>query len=63
MWALLDRDNETVIACCPPIITYDKLLAIADGRKVILMTVENSPAYVDGKYINGKFYPKLESEK
>jgi hypothetical protein len=58
MWALLDRDNTTVVACFPPTLTYDKMLLMADGRQVILMTVENSPAFVGGKYINGKFHKK-----
>jgi hypothetical protein len=60
MWALLDRDNETVIGCIPPTVTFDKALSIANGRTMIPMTVENSPAYMNGKYINGKFHEKKE---
>ena len=63
MWALLDRDNETVLCCYPPTLPYDKIIAMADGRELILMTVENSPAYVGGKYLNGKFYPKDEEKE
>jgi hypothetical protein len=29
-----------------------------EGSKFILMTFDNSPAYVGGKYINGKFYER-----
>jgi hypothetical protein len=63
MWALLDRDNETVLACIPPSVTFDKMLSTADGRTTILMTFENSPAYVGGKYINGKFYEMTQGDK
>lgn len=60
MWALLDRDNETVVACYPPTLEHNKMLAMADGRQLVLMTAENSPAYIGGKYLDGKFYPKME---
>jgi hypothetical protein len=57
---MLDRDNETVIAVFPPTIDFNKMIMEADGRTLIEMNVENSPAYLNGKYINGKFYPPLE---
>ena len=57
---MLDRDNETVIAVFPPTIDFNKMIMEAKGRTLIEMTVENSPAYLNGKYINGKFYPPLE---
>lgn len=60
MWAMLDTDNETVIACFPPTIPIDKVLEEAAGRQVIQMTIENSPAYIKGKYKNGVFYPPEE---
>lgn len=53
---MLDRDNETVVAVYPPDMPVDKMLMEADGRTLILMTVENSPGYLDGKYIDGKFH-------
>jgi hypothetical protein len=66
MWAMLDRDNETVIACFPPTSPIDEMLKEADGRELILMTPENSPAYCNGKYKDGVFYPpeiNLERDK
>jgi hypothetical protein len=60
MWAMLDKDNETVIACFPPDVPVNEMLKEADGRDLILMTLENSPAYVKGKYKDGKFYPPKE---
>lgn len=60
MYALLDTDNTTVIACFPPDLSDDKMLIEANGRILIKMTLENSPAYIKGSYVNGKFYPPKE---
>lgn len=62
MWALLDYDNETVFACIPPDVNIESEEVKKDinGRTVIAMTLENSPAYIKGKYIDGKFYPPTE---
>ena len=60
MYALLDYDNQTVIEVIPPDVTFDEAIKKASGRKLITMTVENSPAYMYGRYIDGKFYPPKE---
>lgn len=60
MWALLDRDNKTVVAYFPPDVSYEKASQEADGREIIKMTLDNSPAYINGIYENGKFYPPKE---
>jgi hypothetical protein len=57
---MLDRDNQTVLAVYPPTADINKILMEANGRTIIKMTVENSPAYLKGKYIEGKFYPPAE---
>ena len=57
---MLDYDGETVIACFPPDISQNKMLLEANGRTLIPMTFENSPAYIPGKYKNGKFYKNEE---
>ncbi len=57
MWAVLAEDNKTVIACITPDHTVEDALKMVDGKKIIHMTLENSPAYVNGEYIDGKFYP------
>jgi hypothetical protein len=62
MFALLDTDNTTVIACFTPDIPYEKIIEEANGRVLIEMTVENSPAYIQGTYVNGKFYPPKGNE-
>ena len=54
---MLDRDGETVLAVFPPSINVNKMIMEADGRILIEMTPENSPAYLKGKYKDGKFYP------
>ena len=57
MYALLDTDNTTVIACIPPDISDDDAIKEANGRILIKMTLENSPAGINWTYKNGKFYP------
>ena len=59
MWAVLNQDN-IVIDGVPPNRTYEEALEHADGRTLIKMTLENSPAYLKGKYIDGKFFPPEE---
>jgi hypothetical protein len=56
MWALLDYDNKTVIGMYAPNCSEDIRLEDAKGRTQILMTLENSPAHINGIYLKGKFY-------
>ena len=58
MWAMLDIDNETVIAAFPPDASEEKMLKEANGRTLVKMTLENSPAWIGAKYVNGKFVEK-----
>ena len=60
MYALLDTDNKTVIDCFTHDVSKNKMLEEANGRTLIEMTIENSPAYINGTYVNGKFYPPKE---
>lgn len=57
MWAMLDYDSNKVIAVYTPDIPYDAALKEANGRTLIKMTIENSPGYINGTYVDGKFYP------
>jgi hypothetical protein len=58
MWAILDRDNKTVIGVFTPDIPEETRLKEADGRILIEMTLENSPASIGDQYINKKFIRK-----
>ena len=64
MWALLDTDDKTVIACIPPDVSYEDAKKEANGRTLIEMTINNSPAYINGIYKDGIFYlpPNMEKE-
>jgi hypothetical protein len=56
MWACLDNYNKVTMVIhpdCPP----DTLNNYAQTYTLIEMTVENSPAWVNGYYKDGKFYP------
>jgi hypothetical protein len=55
MWAMLDIDNETVIAVFPPDVPKEGMLKEANNRTLVKMTLENSPGWIGAKYINGKF--------
>lgn len=59
MWAILDYDNTTVIGCMPPDVDIEssEVKKEINNKTLIRMTADNSPAYVNGKYIDGKFYP------
>jgi hypothetical protein len=57
MWALLDYDNKTVAYAITPDAPLNELEIFANGRTLIPMTPENSPAWVNGTYEDGKFYP------
>jgi hypothetical protein len=61
MYALLDTDNKTVIAVFTPDVPYEKILEEANGRTLIALTPENSPAYINGTYENGKFYTQSKN--
>ena len=63
MWAVVDYDNKTVVGFYDPTIPEDVRNKDAEGRTQILMTLENSPAYFPGIYLNGKFYPPIEERK
>ena len=63
MWAVLDYDNKTVVGVYPPDCPEEVRNADAQGRKQILMTLENSPAWVTGTYVEGKFYPPSKEGK
>jgi len=62
MFALLDIDKKTVIGYFAPNVPYEKIVEEAGGKTLIPMTVENSPAYLNGTYIDGKFYPPKGNE-
>ena len=64
MWAVIDKeDKETVIMALPPTASVNELEKVTqDGYILVQMTLDNSPAYMNGKYKNGKFYPKEEME-
>ena len=60
MWAILDKDDKTVVDGIPPTYTEEQALDIARGRKLIKLTLENSPAYLQGEWDGVKFHPPLE---
>jgi hypothetical protein len=62
MWALLDYDNITVVGCFTPDVdmTLDDVKKEINGRTVIEMTIENSPARIGDVYKDGKFYSTKE---
>lgn len=62
MWAVLDNDNETVYGVIPPTFLEEEAIKMANGKIIIKMTIDNSPAWIGGKYINGKFYEPVKEK-
>ena len=62
MYAILDTDNKTVWGVTNPDTPYEKSLEDANGKTLIKMTVENSPAGIGWSYVDGKFYPPKEKK-
>jgi hypothetical protein len=64
MWAVLDYNNEKVIGVIPPDqnIMHPEAKKEINGRTIILMTLENSPAGIGWTYEDGKFYPPKGNE-
>ena len=58
MWAILDKDNETVIGVFPPDTPEEIRLKEYDEKMLIKMNLEDSPAWIGAKYVNGKFVEK-----
>ncbi len=63
MWAVLDKDNKTVIGALPPDTTEEQYNEVAKMHTLIPVTIENSPGYIPGYYENGKFYKGRYEEK
>jgi hypothetical protein len=57
MWSVLADDNKTVDYMLSPDTPIELVEETSKTKTVILMTVENSPAWLEGTYENGKFYP------
>lgn len=62
MWALVEKNTNMVIACIHDKkfgnegYTYEEALEVAKDNILVEMTLENTPAYINGKYDGVKFY-------
>lgn len=61
MWAVIEKETNTVLACIVGI-PYEEAAEKSQGNELVEMTLENTPAYLMGKYINGKFYQPEEKQ-
>jgi hypothetical protein len=61
MWAIIE--NNVVIGCIPPDIDINKteVQNELNGRFLVKMTLENSPAGINWTYKNDKFSPPDEN--
>ena len=62
MWAIIDKKSKQVIGYLEPIATQEAIDQTLETHDLILMTEKNSPAYVLGYYIDGKFTRPNEGE-
>jgi hypothetical protein len=56
MWALIDNSTDIVLGCLVGI-PYEQaaLEASKTDAYLVEMTIENTPAYIGNKYVDGKF--------
>ena len=62
MWSVLEDDNKTVDYMLSPDTPFELVEETSKTKTVILMTAENSPAWIKGTYENGKFYPPKDKD-
>jgi hypothetical protein len=55
MWAVIENGYVVNYIVGIP---YEEALIKAEKSQLVEMTLENSPAYIGGKYLDGKFFPK-----
>jgi hypothetical protein len=60
MWALIDKETKIVIGALMPDAPLEEIEKAKTKWDLVAMTLENSPATIDYKYIDGKFYPPKE---
>jgi len=53
MWAVID--NEIVIDCIVGV-SYEEALQQSNGKQLVEMTIENSPAHLGARWDGKKFY-------
>jgi len=55
MWATVDKQTQQVVGMVQPTATQEEINEAYKLFDLIEMTVDNSPAYLNGYYINGRF--------
>ena len=60
MWAIINKETKIVIGALMPDAPLEEVEKIKQDYDLVAMTLENSPATIDYKYIDGKFYPPKE---
>jgi hypothetical protein len=60
MWALIDKETKVVVAALMPDAPLEEVEKAKESYVLVAMTLENSPATIGDKYIDGKFYPPKE---
>ena len=64
MWAIIDRSSKQVLSILEPMATQEEIDKVLEKDDLVLMTLDNSPAYIYGYYIDGKFTnPALDARK
>jgi hypothetical protein len=62
MWALIDNSTDIVLGCFVGIAYEEAALeASKSGAYLVEMTIDNTPAYISGKYVDGKFLTQEEA--
>ena len=61
MWAVLDENSKVTLVIFPdcPQEKFNEIKKENNDR-IVKMTIENSPAWVNGYYKNNVFYPPVD---
>jgi hypothetical protein len=56
MWAVIDKKTQVVVGAIMPDTSIDEVKNAEKEFDIVKMTIENSPASVGDKYLDGKFH-------
>ena len=63
MWAIINKKTNQVVDILEPTAMQDEIEKKSKKYNLVAMTIENSPAYLYGYYVNNKFTKPIENLK
>ena len=60
MWAIINKKTNQVVDILEPTATQNMIKEKLEKYDLVAMTLDNSPAYLYGYYVNNKFIKPIE---